>query len=307
MIYVVTNRNIQKGKTNHEMFGDEFNKKDSSELRIAEAKWNSQSEWNLELKKETSKVKPPIKNVLKIISDDDKPCVMFTHGFNQNLENNLNKCKEIEAFGVNVLAFSWPSNPGPPTFLGKYHEYKNARQNARRSAIALERFFDKVCGYANETGSSKNLDAILFHSMGNYLLQSFAINPDYDNQLSIFKNIILHQADVDSLHHEKWTDLLSQNSRLIITINESDDTLDISDIINPDRLGNTAWNTNSKIARYFDFTNATHADDEHRLWADDVAGNNKNIKIFFKQAFHGKNVSRKGMAFNPDTGCFELG
>lgn len=316
MIYVISNRNITN-KTDHKLFGDGFNSVSFDELRIAKATCNRSNnkdeckEWELELLPENSgQPNDTSYNVFRELRDaknpetgKEIPCVIFAHGFNQNLEKNLNKAREIEAFGVNVLAFSWPSNPGPP--IRKIKEYRKAQKNARRSAFAFERLMDKLSAFVEEGGKAGALKTLVIHSLGNYLLESFVKNPDFENQISFFKNILLHQADVDSEGHEEWVDKISKNCRVIATINESDDTLDYSDWINPDRLGNTVDNLNSKYANYYDFSEAKGANDKHRLWTI-KENKNKNIPVFFENVFKGKKPGRKGIVYNPGHNCYEL-
>lgn len=306
MIYVVSNRDIDESKTDEHLFGDNFNQGGSDVIRVAKAEYDSG--WELSLLEEdmsNGAIKEPTYEIFKYCADSTKPCVIFIHGFNQSLAKNLKKCREIESYGVNVIAFSWPSNPGPNFILRKIKEYRKARKNARRSVFALERFFDKLAFFVESEGSAGQIKTLAIHSLGNYLTQAFVQNPDFDSQTRVFKNIILHQADVDSIGHDKWVDNLGMNSRVIITINETDDVLDFSDVINPDRLGNTVGNLGSLRARYYDFTDAKGTDDSHRLWHE-PADENGNIKVFFERAFHGKSILRTGMAFNPKLNCYEV-
>lgn len=321
MIHLVTNRNINGNKTNHEMFGDDLSKVGDSVLRVAIAeKPSANTEWKLDLLSEdglSEDTPTPLEKVFAQVANDTKPCVFFIHGFNQSLKKNLSKCKEIEAYGVNVIAFSWPSNPGPEFFMYKVKEYRRAQKNARKSAIALERFFEKLDNYVQEIGNSGQIKTLVVHSLGNYLTQAFVSSLGFENQTSVFKNILLHQADVDSKGHEKWVDKIALNSRVIATINETDDTLDASDIINPDRLGNTAYNLNSKYVKYYNFTNVEEANDEHRLWLKYVdhniwlndeggAANNEVISDFFEQIFKGNKVNNSRFQYNSSLNCFEI-
>lgn len=306
MIYIVTNRNIAQGQNDEKLFGDDFNAAGPEVLRIAEAVYDTG--WNLTLLEENMDDIDSLEPTYAVFDElfkDTRPCVVFIHGFNQSLEKNLKKCREIESYGVNVLAFSWPSNPGPDFILRKNKEYKRARKNARRSVFALERFFDKLESFVELKGSSGTFKTLAVHSLGNYLAQSFVQNPDFDNQTKVFKNILLHQADVDSMGHEKWVGKLGTNSRVLITINETDNVLDFSDIINPDRLGNTAANLRSDVAKYYDFTDAKGAEDSHRLWHE-PASENGNIHVFFTRVFQGKNVKKTGVKYNPLMNAYEV-
>ncbi len=299
MIYVFSNRNI----VNNNWFGDGFNSDSNENIRVA--KYNANSDGKLSFYKENENEKLPSLQVIEEVESSDKPCCIFIHGFNQSLEKNLKKCEEIESYGVNVIAFSWPSNPGPQRWWWKIKEYKAATQNARRSAVALERFFDKFSDYIGLTGKIVNIKAMVVHSLGNYLLQSFVSGLGYDNQIRFLRNILLHQADVNSSGHESWADTLAVGSRVLATINESDDVLDFSDIINPDRLGNTLDNLNSNKIQYFNFGKLPEADDEHRLWIPPTADNSR-AKSFFDSVFKGKKVMTGNLAFDSARNCFHV-
>ncbi len=304
MIYIVSNRNYTHF-SDHRLFGDDFSQDGQDALRVAEAV-RMNGRWHLHLLDEDLvDIEQPTRMIFEQLANDNKPCVVFIHGFNQDLKKNLMKCKEIESYGVNVVAFSWPSNPGPQCILRKIKEYKRARKNARRSIFALERFFDQLHGFIETQGSPGQIKTLLLHSMGNFLTQSFVGAPDFDNQTKYFKNIILHQADVNSVCHHQWVEKLAKNARVMVTINETDHVLRISDILNPDRLGNTADNLNSNAIKYYDFTQAADVKDSHRLWHK-PALNNSNIHQLFSLAFHGKNITNIEGHFNVNTNAFEV-
>lgn len=299
MIFIFSNRNVKENR----WLGDNFNSNGSDNIRVA--KYKPTPSEHLEFIPEVRNEKLPSIKVIEQLENSDKPCCIFIHGFNQSLTKNLKKCKEIESYGVNVIAFSWPSNPGPQKWWWKLKEYKAARQNARRSIIALERFFDKFNDHIENNGELKNIKSLVVHSLGNYLLQSFVSGIGYDKHLSFLKNIMLHQADVNSLGHEKWVDILATDSRVLVTINESDDVLDFSDIINPDRLGNTLGNLNSTKLQYFNFGRIKEARNKHRLWVSPTT-RNKNAKELFKSTFQGKKVATDHFAFNRGRNHFNV-
>ncbi|WP_281559516.1 alpha/beta hydrolase [Thalassomonas sp. RHCl1] len=300
MIYVFSNRNIIK---NNSWLGDGFNSEGNENIRVA--KYISGSTKKLKFFEENESGILPSRQVINELEESDKPCCIFLHGFNQSLTKNMKKCEEIASYGVNVIAFSWPSNPGPQKWWWKLKEYKAARQNARRSTVALERFFDKFNDYMEETGSITNIQSMVVHSLGNYLLESFVSGRGYEGQTSFLKNILLHQADVDSKGHEIWADKISESSRVMATINETDDVLDFSDIINPDRLGNTLENLNSEVIKYFNFGRLDEADDKHRLWINPVT-KTESVKSFFHSVFTGKKVKTGHLAFDYRRNCFHF-
>jgi len=300
MIFIFSNRNIINNNT---WLGDDFNEQGNENMRIA--KYVGGINARLNFYEENQAQTLPSEQVIHALEQSDKPCCIFIHGYNQSLQKNIDKCKEIESFGVNVVAFSWPSNPGPAGWVWKLKEYKRARQNATRSSVALERFFDKFNDHVLSSGQISNIQSLVVHSLGNYLFQSFVGGVGFAGQTAFLKNILLHQADVDSLNHEHWADKLIPYSRVMATINETDDVLDVSDIINPDRLGNTLQNLNSAGISYFNFGQLNDADDQHRLWIAPVI-DNLNAKLFFTEIFNAKNV--KTGHFNYDSGrnCYHV-
>ena len=300
MIYVFSNRNIIK---NESWLGDGFNSDGNENIRVAQ--FIASSRPKLKFYPEEEGEPLPSTKVIDEVETSNKPCCIFIHGFNQSLAKNMKKCEEIESYGVNVIAFSWPSNPGPQKWYWKLKEYKAATQNARRSSVALERFFDKFNDYILAAGNVNNIKSMVIHSLGNYLLQSFVSGLGYENQVSFLKNILLHQADVNSLGHERWADYLTENSRVMVTINETDDVLDFSDVINPDRLGNTLGNLNSNVINYFNFGRLSEAEDQHRLWVAPTI-NNDNAKLFFESVFTGKKVSTGHLEYDNYRNCFHV-
>ncbi|WDE07921.1 alpha/beta hydrolase [Thalassomonas viridans] len=299
MIYVFSNRNIE----NDNWLGDEFNAEGPENIRVA--KYNADTDKKLTFYPETDPQLLPSLKVIQEVEASDKPCCIFLHGFNQSLKKNLGKCEEIESYGVNVIAFSWPSNPGPQAIWRKIREYKRAVRNAERSSLAFERFFNLFDDYVDINGRFNNIKAMVVHSLGNYLLQHFVQGSGFENQPGFLNNILLHQADVNSHRHELWADKLAINSRVMATVNETDNTLDFSDVLNPDRLGNTLGNLNSERLQYFNFGKIPQAEDEHRLWIEPTV-ENASAKSFFESVFKGKKVNTGHFEFDRSRNCFHI-
>lgn len=300
MIFVFSNRNVIN---NESWLGDSFNTEGNDNIRVA--KYIPSARPKLSFYSEHEAEALPSLKVIQEIENGDKPCCIFIHGFNQSLTKNMKKCEEIESYGVNVIAFSWPSNPGPQAWYWKIREYKRAVQNARRSTVALERFFDKFHEYFTDVGRVSNIKSMVIHSLGNFLLQSFVSSTGFNNQTSFLNNILLHQADVNSQGHEKWADHMTMNSRVMVTINETDNVLDASDIINPDRLGNTLRNLNSKTISYFNFGQLDVAEDKHRLWIKPTI-TNENAASFFEEVFKGKKIKTSHLDYNNRNNHFNI-
>lgn len=195
-----------------------------------------------------------------------------------------------------MVAFSWPSNPGPQEIWKKYKEYRRAQKNARRSVVALERSMEKLTAYVNEHSVDScdiNFNMVV-HSLGNYLFKNFVESDAFSGETGIFNNVILHEADCDNKNHARWVERLSDAGRVYITINKLDRVLSVSDKVNPNRLGNTVRNLNADNATYIDFTGAKGVGTAHRLWNISKKKNPK-IKTIFKQLFTGERPEQGGV------------
>ena len=234
-----------------------------------------------------------------------RPWVLFLHGNNQTTAKNIAKAVDIEKqHDVNVIAFSWPSQPytgkqdpvlnaikkeavkhmikalGGTNIVnmvlskaaGKAEEflrnYLQARMNAEKSppdfSHALKVISDLLL---KQTGKKVKL-SFMCHSLGNYLLQNTV-----QNGMPVpirFKNIMLHQADVDALSHAKWVKkLYPKKDRLYITANQYDYILMASNFVNrKERLGQTKHHYGVNNCTYIDLSDAayTSAENEHEFF-----------------------------------------
>ena len=122
----------------------------------------------------------------------------------------------------------------------------------------------------------------------------------------MFDNIVLNAADVDLDPHEEWTDTLKYARRVYATINERDRILDASDVINPDRLGNTARNLESQRVYYFDLSDGKNVKKKHQHF-EKTAMVNPTVENFFKKVLHGKKgLPITGTNYNSDNNAYEL-
>lgn len=334
MIIIVSNRNIVGAKPDsskavvgdENLFGENENEQGGySELRVAVAKKvpvakNDDDKWKVTLLPDQAKdgstgTEELFGDTIEKIRSKKIPnnWVVFIHGFNQSLKKNLDKCKEISDYGVNVLAFSWPSNPGPngggfSVIKNKREEYRRARANARHSITAAERFMERLAKYYQKSVRedchlSVNL---LVHSLGNYLLQKSLEDPLFDYDRSIFDNIILHEADADHSGHASWVDNLKGAKRVYITHNVNDAVLKASTLVNGKRIGNSPFDLDANLPVYVDFSYGDLVGVEHRLFRSRVA-KNPVIKKFFRRAFNGKPAENiEGLVKNNENGAFQL-
>ncbi|KJY78835.1 alpha/beta hydrolase [Vibrio nigripulchritudo] len=308
---VITNRNIQKshfvnGTGDHQAFGEGFNSKGPNEIRLAKAEKNGDT-WQVNMLKEPSKLTHqnlPSKHALvelrQSMQASGKNGVLFVHGFNQSFESSLNKAHDIEAlYGVEVIVFSWPSNPGG--FVTK--EYRTAKRNALASIGALDATLEKLGAYLKAPFDKNALKAchtkfsLMTYSLGNFLFQNYVNNALYEDETRIFDNVVLCQADVDNSDHACWVENIEAGKRVYVTINENDGVLKWSDAnFQKDRLGRTARNLTAKNAAYFDFTDGPDVDNTHgvfHVYTNDV------VKEFFQLVLNGERGEHtKGLTFD---------
>lgn len=314
MIIVITNRFLNPDGSNTNLFGEKPNSKGLDELRLAKAEFDDAG-WQVELLPEGNLETGPMPSQLLFQEIMEgiragkyrQHWVFYIHGFNQSFAQSLEASREISRiYDVDVILFSWPSNPGG--FVTD--EYKQAKQAARASANAIDRALGKLADYlinrpqlAIQTCRvSINL---LVHSLGNYLVENFVRRPIFLPEKRIFDNILFHQADVDNHLHRFWVDRLSYSRRIYITINEEDLVLKASDLINPGRLGNTLQSLNSTQALYMDFTFGTHVSGIHNLFLEVLE--NASAREFFQQVFWGaRGEDVDGFQFDARINAFRL-
>ena len=317
MIVVVSNRKVNHRADDHEVFGDEPNTKGHQELRVAVAELKeSDQRWCVDLRSENDRSlkagKPPsrqlFEEILSRIRDGSLAShwVIFVHGFNQSFRDNLDQCREIERiYGVNVLAFSWPSNQGG--FIT--NEYQKARAAAQGATPAFDRIMEKLQLYLADRPFDADCSLrlnLMAYSMGNYVLENFVRAPVFSGETGLFDNVVLTQADVDLEGHAEWVEKITNVRRVYVTINEDDSVLRWSECANPPRLGNTARGLAADNAVYFDFTGGRDIGSAHGIFYE-TAERNKVVRQIFQRALTGKRAEVvKGIERNPNTGAFEL-
>ena len=314
----ISNRNVNPDKDGLDMFGEDFSPRGTEDLNLATAEFlETENRWKFELLTDPGggdPDKPVSREIFHAIADlsvqqfDLQPWVLLIPGFNQSIEDNLRKCREIASFGANVMVFSWPSNPGPHEHFHRLQEYKRSRKNARLSVLALERLLEKVAAYKDELSfSGRHIGLILaVHSLGNYLVEHYVISSDFARETRVFDNILLNQPDVDVKNHTEWVERLSQDTRVYVTINESDRTLKESNRINGNRLGNTVRGLNAQGANYMDFTGGDGVWTSHRPWHE-PGTDNAAVHAFFKAVFHGMRGEQvDGWAYDRGDNAYRL-
>jgi hypothetical protein len=329
MIIYFSNRNIASSSTNNikKVFGDAFNGGGNGSLRmcLSEPTDDENDKWNVELVKK-GKEHQALKSLRKRIEDGElhRKWLVFLHGNNQEFDDNVTKCQRLhDDYGVNVIAFSWPSHPevtGEVLLKGfrqlnfsaavvaavaakinlvlggllfrKFAAYVRSRCNAYDSRQA----FGDCMRYVADDLQAKLMDGkklnlnFMSYSLGNYVLESAVKKAELAGVEKLFKNAILCEADVDLEGHEDWLDDLEIGRRRYVTHNEYDSVLALSDIYNKDRLGNSPYFLPAgNGVRYVDFTGGKNVKSIHPLF---FIKPDKNRKVFdfFNAIFSGKAV-----------------
>ena len=312
-LLIITNRKIiDSAATDETLFGDQVNDKGACELRLAWAEKGAHGKWKLKLIPEPTQMKlddvpsqAAFQEYNQLLRAKKKDCVFYIHGFNKTFEESLSQSHRIhKRYGVGVVTFSWPSNPGGWIT----DEYREAKAIALNSIVALDRAFEKLGTYMCQESDefceiSFNL---LVHSLGNYMFEKFIRAPIFSRETRMFDNIVLNAADVNLESHEQWTDTLKYARRVYTTINEGDKILNLSEWVNPDRLGNTARNLISDRVDYFDLSDGKNVDGKHQHF-EVTAAVNTVVETFFRNVLHGRQgLPLSGTSFDREKNAFIL-
>ena len=88
-------------------------------------------------------------------------------------------------------------------------------------------------------------------------------------------------------------------------MNERDAVLNASDIVNPDRLGNTIHGPKLDTPFYIDFTDADGVGKTHQLFGE--VTDNSYVKGFFQYALTGQAAhTGAGLSFDQNSGFFKV-
>ncbi len=362
-MYVITNRSLNKDARGLDKFGKSPNPKGPNELRLVsitqkaskhvvnvlndkldlnEVKqlkqkfdldidpnqtWYASLRVACELYEQATQASPP------------KHILLFVHGYNNDMADVIATCQALEqAYGLVVIAFSWPANGGGVSGTAAYLSDKS---DARASADALNRSVGKLAHYHQllTAGTQKRWMAaaqkkhpdnpqasyelftklmekacassvnLMCHSMGNYLLKH-ALTPSASplRQL-VFDNIALVAADANNPAHEQWMEQLPQRRRLYVVINENDHALGWSrrkpGTEQKARLGHYLLNLVARNAYYVNVTQASWVKNEHSYFKGSAIAQNADLRDFFECVFHGESAESH-LSFRPEGNYYEL-
>ena len=305
-ILLISNRSINDSCRNEELFGRGFNQSGPCELRIAEASCDQASRnWSISLLPEhhgSADFCYPSRALFdQIVSEvtqgagSSSRWVLFIPGYCSPCKEGLNKSLELsQSHDVNVLLFSWPSDPWHEV-TDPIQSYKRTQDAAKLSAIGLRRaleglqrvFVDPI---RNTSRGDNFRFSLLAHSLGNYVVQTYLQQPSpVDMDFSMFDNVILHQADVDFAACKEWVANIKAKNESYITTNYYDKTLrSCSQLINSARLGTASKGvfTPPGVA-HVDFTSSGKVESQHWFFGNFP---NQCIKTFCTRAIQGEDA-----------------
>lgn len=188
-----------------------------------------------------------------LMGDEHCDTLIFVHGYNVSFEEAMKSAVHLKqryvaaagGKGVNVAAFSWPSDGSMMPWLA----YGSDRQDAAASGPALGRALLLLRNYlaSIDLGDCSQKVHLICHSMGNYVLRHAVqemIRQTRGRMPRIFDQIVLAAPDEDEdafEHDYKLARLTELCQQVTVYFNRNDRAMSISDITkgNPDRLGAT--------------------------------------------------------------------
>lgn len=205
--------------------------------------------------------------LLQRLRTANRNLVLLVHDYNNTLDDALDRAQRlIDAYGVEVLVFSWPANGGGERFLEDAHgvaSYKWDKHDARASTGAFDKLLSRLGILLKDINQERYADlgararekhaddrgrrhdylarpvhetvcpfrvTLLTHSMGNYLLKKMLLASS--ERLSaglVFDNVVLKAADTNHADHDEWVGRLRVRHRVYITINQDDPALMLAD------------------------------------------------------------------------------
>lgn len=338
-MYIITNRAVSERKAGFDAFGEKANPLGPHELRFVEVQRRNgayvvrtlpdklsrpeKQSLGLPVSKVAYRGKLVAHEMYKKMQTEERNLLVFVHGFNNDIEAAVERAFLLqEAYGVEVLTFSWPANGGG---ISGVLDYKSDKKAARASIGAFDRVLDGVRKHLGEmrenevskirteaeqrfeTDAEKRNEfitrttadicrvrvSLMCHSMGNYLFKQLLKSSLYDADKLLFDNIVLVAADTNNKDHKDWVDRVEFRNRLYVTINEKDSALRVSRMKSGDaqlaRLGHFPYDLNASRAVYANFTDADSVGDSHAYFEGDPA-HNVAVRDFFNKVLNGESA-----------------
>lgn len=184
--------------------------------------------------------------------EEGRDTIVFLHGYNVTFESAIQTAAQIaenfsslnEGRGVNMLAFTWPSDGSLMPWLA----YANDRRDAAASGPAFARGILKLLDFLRATPSEKLCRQrmhLVAHSMGNYVLRNALQEVRRQSPSGVprvFDQIFLMAPDEDddAFEHDHKLRLLPRLGRRVnVYFNRGDAAMTVGDVTkgHPDRLG----------------------------------------------------------------------
>ncbi len=178
--------------------------------------------------------------------------IVFIHGYNVTFKEGIKTAAQVgdnfshlnQGHGVNVFAFSWPSDGSMMPWIA----YSSDRKDAAASSPAFARGILKLRDFMSELTEEQVCDQkihLIAHSMGSYVLRNALQEVRRQSPTGIpriFDQIFLMAPDEDddAFEHDYKLKLLPRLGRHVnVYFNRGDTAMSIADGTkgNPDRLG----------------------------------------------------------------------
>ena len=326
-----TNRTVAPG--NHATAFDTGFQPNGSELATATVQRSARG-WQL------SRIRPAISDddavrLLVPLFRGDRPVLLYLHGNNNTPATCFERCARLEeTYGVEVVAFSWPSEghlasglerpglpEGAPDTMGddanlagikhsnarqgsiqrKILRYHQAKVNAQESAAALARL-SRLLGTARLYANQQKL-SIAAHSLGAQVLQYGLGEMSDSASLGAVSNIVLIAACTRADGHAAWLQKMRPGGQVFVTYNQGDLVLFGAYIADKQqtKLGaEPGTKATLPWIRYVSFTNAQVGAGGHRYFiAESGKAMPRHALKLFKRIFSSEPDLRREELGNP--------
>ncbi|MCB9831479.1 MAG: alpha/beta fold hydrolase [Planctomycetes bacterium] len=188
----------------------------------------------------------------ELMSKNQRDTVLFIHGYNVDFKEAMISAARLErnfaplggGRGVNVAAFSWPSDGSLTPWLAYSSDRRDAAASGPAFARGLLKLRDFLVSIPREKDCERKIHLVA-HSMGNYVLRHAfqeLLRQTAGSPPRIFDQIFLMAADEDDdtfEHDHKMRQLPRIGRRVNVYFNREDRAMSISDRTkgNPSRLG----------------------------------------------------------------------
>jgi esterase/lipase superfamily enzyme len=226
-------------------------------------------------------------NLRARMAEECSDTIVLIHGYNVSFKEAIKTAAKVsrnfanlnDGRGVNMIAFSWPSDGSMTPWLA----YTSDRRDAAASGPAFARGILKLRDFMQELTDDEACTRklhLIAHSMGNYVLRHALQEVRRQSRTGIpriFDQIFLvaPDEDDDAFEHDHKLKLLPRLARHVnVYFNSEDTAMAISDGTkgNPDRLGDDGprapFQVPAKVTQ-IDCTNVVRGVVEHSYYVDE--------------------------------------